>query len=200
MQQGDQQAKSMKAFVFLVLILVMASVCLAQDSANGTVVVAVDIPQQQSLSISIAKVEGNVWTKVNGLEFGDLVYDEVNQIFTSRSYFAVDLQIIANTPTWSIIHTCTSVTNGTTNLDKNLNVVFVNQKTADSAEEIEKVSYSTSNGKSLSKSKFSQGGWLRVYYGLATGDIAKDAPGVTPLINSNSAGAYNGNVSFTLTS
>jgi len=158
------------------------------------------IPLQSSLTVNISKVENNTWTPATNLEFGDLFYDETNKIFTASAYFAVDVEILANGSTWAVVHNCTSISNGAENLDNTINVSFVHQKDKDTGEEIEKLSYASSNGKSLPKSKFPDGGWLRIYYGVATGEVTKDAPGVTPIVSGNTSGSYKGNINLTLTS
>lgn len=189
--------------VFFILLLFAVVLCFTGRSfcaEASSVDIVSYIPLQSSLTVNISKVENNTWTPVSNLEFGNLIYDETNKIFTASAYFAVDVEILANTSTWSVVHNCTSISNGVDNLDNNINVSFVHQKDKDTGEVIEKLSYALSNGKSFPKSKFSSGGWLRVYYGLATGEAGKDASGVTPIVTTNSTGAYKGNIDLTLTS
>lgn len=186
-----------------IILLFVTVFCLADRSfcAESSIVdISSYIPLQSSLTVNISKVENDTWTPAANLEFGNLVYDETNKIFTASAYFAVDVEILANTATWSVVHSCSSLSNGIDTLDNNINVTFVHQKDKDTGEEIEKLSYAASNGKSLSKSKFPGGGWLRIYYGIATGETTKDAPGVTPIISGNTAGNYKGNINLTLTS
>jgi len=192
-----------KVRVSIILLLFAAVFCFAGSgfcADSSSVEISSYIPLQSSLTVNISKVENNTWTPATGLEFGNLIYDETNKIFTASAYFAVDVEILANGSTWSVVHNCTSISNGVDNLDNNINVSFVHQKDKDTGEEIEKLSYALSNGKALSKSKFPGGGWLRIYYGVFTGETTKDAPGVTPIVSGNTSGTYKGNINLTLTS
>jgi hypothetical protein len=67
------------------------------------------------------------------------------------------------------------------------------------ATQLQKVSYGNSNNVAYTKAQLS-GGWLRIYYGVGTGDPADpDAPGVTPIGLDTAAGTYNGSITITLT-
>ena len=190
----------MKTIGLLVLTFILASVCFAQDAVLENVVVAAVIPQQSSLSVTVSKVTGTTWTPVSSLEFGNLNYDEANGIFTSDSYFVVDVGILANSPSWSVKFDATSITNGSVNLDNNVNVTFMKQVTStDPGERIAYLSYADSKGKSFVKNAISPG-WLRIYFGIATGDPANpDAPGVSLLtVGTYTVGNYNGNINVTL--
>jgi len=93
-----------------------------------------------------------------------------------------------------------SITNGTQSLDNNINVTFMRQIDTNNGVELSKVSYANSNNKSFTKTQFAGAtDWLRIYYGLASGNPAEDAPGVSPLVATAGSGAYHGNVDLTLT-
>ncbi len=172
--------------------------CIA-DEVTNTVIVAADIPQQNGLTITISKVTGTTWAPATNLEFGNLIYDEQNKIFTADSYYAVDVGIDSNAADWTLTHSATSISNDTGNLDNNINVTFVRQQDADNGTELAKLSYTDSKNKTFRKADLSDG-WLRIYYGIATGN-EKDATGTTPIVaTSASSGPYKGSINVTLTS
>jgi hypothetical protein len=64
--------------------------------------------------------------------------------------------------------------------------------------ELSKFSFANSNSKAFTKAQLA-GGWLRIYYGIGTGEAGKDAAGVTPIGLDTPAGTYAGSVTITLT-
>ena len=82
-----------------------------------------------------------------------------------------------------------------------MNVTFV-QQTPDpnNASTLQYISYASSNNVSYTKTQIGTGNWLRIYYGIGTGDPLKpDATGVTPIGADKPAGTYTGSVTITLT-
>ncbi|MFH0827044.1 MAG: hypothetical protein V1923_04060 [Candidatus Omnitrophota bacterium] len=156
------------------------------------------VPQQNGLTVTVSKVVGTTFTTATSINFGTLVYDTVNKIFTTSdgSYYAVDVGCNSNSADWTVTHTITSLLNGTSNLDGHVNVTFMKQTSSTAGTQISKYSYAASNNKPFTKAQLS-GGWLRVYYGLATG--VGDATGVTPVPSDKTYGTYSGTVTFTLT-
>jgi hypothetical protein len=147
------------------------------------------------------------------LDFGTLQWDSKYKIFRGQYYGAVDVGVRDNTGTnWTITHTVTyfsHTTNPTYDLNNNVNVSFNKcvDDCKDPGEQIElaKVSYFPgSNGMQFTKSQLS-GGWLRIYYGIATGlkqdsgACKRDAPEVVPVTADKPAGQYQGRVTLTLT-
>ncbi len=154
------------------------------------------IPRVHMLKVAITKINNSSWEETSEINFGKLTYDETYRIFRAGYYFAVDVGVISNDENWVITHTVTPITNGIDTLDNNINVVFV--KCSPSKEvEINKCSFRNSNSFSLNKLQL-QGGWLRIYYGIATGS-GEDATGVTPITMDKTGGTYSGTITITLT-
>lgn len=185
-----------KILVAMLAVLVMASAALAADTK--TVNLSATIPSQSSLNITISKVVGTVFSTATSVAFGSLVLDPTYNIFKTSdgSYYAVDCGINSNATAWTVTHAITSMTNGTANLNNMINVTFMNQQTASAATQLSKVSYSASNGVVINKSQITTGGWLRIYYGLATG--SGDATGVVVIPATQASGSYAGTVTLTL--
>lgn len=184
------------------LFLISGCFAVAAFGSVETVPLSATIPQQNSLSMSVFKVTGTNWAPATGIDLNALTYDPVKNIFTSSYYFAVEIGIDSNASTWTVTHLRSSISNGTQNLDNNINVSFVKHVIStnlDVAPPLSKVSYANSNNLSFTKSQFTAGEYLRVYYGLATGDPLNDAPGASPLTATKGSGSYSGSVSFTLT-
>jgi hypothetical protein len=129
------------------------------------------------------------------VDFGTLTYDSDYHIFRANAYYAVDVGVGSNAPSWSVSHTPNSVTNGTDNLDNNINVSFVKQLDDTTSSDLVKVSFANSS-KSFSKTLLA-GGWLRIYYGIATG--SGDNSGVVPITTDKPYGTYQGSAVLTLT-
>jgi hypothetical protein len=83
-------------------------------------------------------------------------------------------------------------------------VTFVKQTSSTVGTELQKVSFGDSQNIAYTKAQLA-GGWLRIYYGVGTGEVdsvtklGKDAPGVTPIGLDTPAGTYTGSVTLTLT-
>ncbi len=183
----------------LVALVAMAGIALAQ-TVSQDVVIKVTVPEKQGLSIGISKIVGNEWTPVQEITFSDLRYDDENSIFVCGYYYAVDVGVLANTSDWTLSYSATSIVgpNGY-KLDKHINVIFLKQYSDTQSELITKVTYGDALGTmTLSKSDLN-GGWLRIYYGLATGDRTVDAPGAEPITTNVPAGEYSGTITLTLT-
>jgi len=172
----------------------------AQYTTNQQFDVRASIPQQNGFNVTISRVQGTTWSTRTSVDFGSLFFDGVNNIFLSNYYYAVDIGVLANLPNWSIKHTTTSIVNTTVpgaTLDNNINVSFVKQLDAATAAPLDKVVYSNSNNKIYTKDQLLDG-WLRIYYGVATGEAGKDAPGAQPIGINQPAGTYLGQVTLTL--
>jgi len=189
-----------KTLVTLMTALVVAqlfvSVALAGD--NKTVQVKATIPTQNTLNVAISKVIGTAFTTATAVDFGTLVLDPTYNIFKTAdgSYFAVDVGINSNATNWTVTHAVTSMANGTANLDNKINVSFINQQSTSTGLQLSKVAYTASNGKVINKADITAGGWLRIYYGLATG--TGDATGVAVIPATQLGGAYAGVITLTL--
>jgi len=131
-------------------------------------------------------------------------------------YYAVDVSVLDNKhTTWTITHNVTSFNGAVagSNLNYNVNVGFdkVIAGTGganDTDKNIVKKVFANSNGVTITKAQLMDGtkqGWLRIYYGLATGkttdknpDCSVDATGALPILSSQSPGEYRSKVTLTL--
>ncbi|MEW6101612.1 MAG: hypothetical protein AB1481_04900 [Candidatus Omnitrophota bacterium] len=204
--------------IALLLVITPISLCFA---ANPTIVqITASIPLATGgLNAEVSKIVVNDpvdpadddWSPATTLNFGTLQFDDVDFVFRPADpafYFAIDLGVIDNSGNpWTLTHTRTSVRNtaGTANLDDNINVSFVKQLDDVTATDLLKVSYNNSNSRVITKAQLT-GGWLRIYYGLGTGNTDHpelgtiDNPGVLPITLDKPAGTYSGQVTITLAS
>ncbi|MCQ9208197.1 MAG: hypothetical protein NG712_02330 [Omnitrophica bacterium] len=163
--------------------------------------VTATIATMSELDVTVSRIIGDTWTPdLSSLDFGTLEWDDTDSIFRSQGgrYYAVDAGVVDNTGSWTITHTSSSITNGTDNLDNNINVVFIDEfGNAGDADILDKLSYADANGQSYTKADFTSGRWLRIYYGLATGE--NDATGVEVIGVEKSTGTYTGSITLTLT-
>lgn len=182
------------------VVLVIVALCATNvwAAVSQTVAVSATVPTVSGgLSVTVSKVVGGVFSSASSINFGTLVLDSVNNIYTTsdKSYYAVDIGV-TDTTAWTLTHTRSSLISGGNNLDSNVNVTFVKQ-TATTGTELSKFSFDLSNAKAFTKTELA-GGWLRIYYGLGTGSTG-DATGVTAIGLDKPAGTYTGAVIITLT-
>jgi len=186
----------LKTIGSLVIILGLALPGLTQSSKSITI--SATISPVEDLSVSISRIEGSNWyPNQTSIDFGTLSYDITNNIFRANCYYAVDVGVSGNVSNWIITHSVSSIKNaaGTDSLDNNINVSFNQQLDDTTANEIGYYSYAQSN-RSFNKSQISPG-WLRIYYGIATG--SGDASGVESITTAKPAGTYTGTITLTLT-
>jgi hypothetical protein len=196
----QMEKNSVMILGFACMVLCIASAGFAADTA--TVAVNAAIPQQNGLTVTVSKVlvADNSWTPATSIDFGSLTFDNTNSIFTADSYYAVDVGISSNDADWGVKHTTSSIVNGTETLDNNVNVTFIKQLDAATSDPnpLAYVSFANSNNQEFRKAAIGTG-WLRVYYGIATGNpTTPDAPGVTPIGSAKTYGSYTGSVTLTL--
>lgn len=186
----------MKRIITIFMLMVsITSLCLA--ASTRTVAVRAQIPQTDGLSVAISRVDkNNNWTPATSIDFGTLYFDNTYNIWRSSYYYAVDVGVNSNARSWTVTHTRSSIAKGSENLNSNVNVTFMKQVDDNTGTQILKVSYQNSNNRAFTKSQLS-GGWLRIYYGIATGQ--GDAPGVSPITMQKPYGTYQGSVTLTLT-
>ncbi|MBD3246422.1 MAG: hypothetical protein GF333_05365 [Candidatus Omnitrophica bacterium] len=182
--------------VLAIFMLLFSSDGSAQVSESFNV--EATIPRQNSFNVTITRVEGNTTNTTNAVDFGRLTFDPQLNIFTADAYYFVDIGVGTNTPQWSLEHAVTPVqrAGGEDTLDDHINVVFVKQLSDIASEQLSKVSYANSDEHTYTRDQLS-GGWLRVFYGIGTGDD-QDAPGVSPVTVEKPSGDYVGEVTITL--
>ena len=186
------------SMVLIVVVFFATSVWAAQTKVVN---VTASIPVMSGgLSATVNKIVGTTWTPATAISFGTLVWDSVNSIFLPPMYYAIDVGVVDNSGTaWTVTHTRTSLANGSANLNDKVNVSFNKQTDSLTSTNLKYVSYGNSSNVSYTKAALS-GGWLRIYYGIGTGDPDKlDAPGVTPIGLDAASGNYTGTVTITLT-
>lgn len=190
---------------FIVLSTATFSFALQQRTLSVSATVPV---QSQTLTVSITPVNSatNVWGTTSTsqpIAFGTLSYNSGLGIFLPTVYYAVDIGVVDNANSWVLTHLAGSVSNGSSNLDSNINVTFVKQLTDTTFEFENKVTYGESNNVQYNRNQLA-GGWLRIYYGIATGnrDLANgavDATNALPVTLDKTTGTYSGTVTIRLT-
>jgi hypothetical protein len=185
-----------KLFILGVFLAVAFCAVNAFAATSQTVNVSATVPTTNGLSISIHKIVGSTWSDASAISFGTLVWNSTNSMFlpADGEYYALDVNVTNNSSSWTVTHTRNSLASGSNNMDNNVNVTFVKATDTDESQ-LQKVSFNNSQGVAYAKSALS-GGWLRIYYGIATG--SGDASGVSILGASTVAGTYTGSVTLTL--
>ena len=183
---------------FLAVLITVIALTSAGWATTEIYQLQATIPPQTSMDVSISKVVGANLTSTSAVDFDSLVMDNTHNMFKSAngSSYCIDVDVNSNALSWTLIHAVTSMTNGNANLDNKINVTFMNQQTSTTASQIAKVSYSASNGIAINKSQISNSGWLRIYYGLATG--SGDGAGTSVIPVTQAKGVYGGTITLTL--
>ncbi|MFH0917530.1 MAG: hypothetical protein V1830_00170 [Candidatus Omnitrophota bacterium] len=197
----NKEVVKMKNILIGMIFVVVAFCATSAWAAQAqTVTVNATIPTiTNGLSVTVSKITGTVWTAASTISFGTLIWDTVNHIFLPASYFAIDIGVTDNSNTaWTVTHTRASLAKGTDNLNNKVNVSFVKQTSDTTDVPLQKVSFGNSQSIAYTKAQLT-GGWLRIYYGVGTGEAGKDADGVTPIGLDTPAGTYTGSVTITLT-
>ncbi|MCX5699731.1 MAG: hypothetical protein NTX01_08565 [Candidatus Omnitrophica bacterium] len=202
--------------ILICMVFVVAAFCATSAWARVTsvpITVKAEIPKMtEGLSVGISKVTGEAengtggeWTTLpagSPLDFGILKWTTTNNIniFLPTCYFAVDIGVQDNSgSTWTIIHEFTSLNNSSGgNIDDKVNVTFANQADKTHGTTLLYTSFLGSGNISYTKEALGKG-WLRIYYGIGTGNLTKpDASGVTPIGMDTPYGQYSGSVKITL--
>ncbi|MBL7070137.1 MAG: hypothetical protein ISS27_01540 [Candidatus Omnitrophica bacterium] len=192
---------TLRSMLALVMVLALASTGFA--GASKTIEVSAHVPTiGGGFNVNVTRINASTdeWGVPNPnqpIDFQTLVYDAVNGVFGANYYYAVDIGVLDNSGApWMITHARNSVAlDAFNNLDNNINVSFTKESQTAPAINLQKVSYANSQNISFMKSQLT-GGWLRVYYGIATG--LNDAPGALPIDATKPTGIYQGSVTITL--
>lgn len=212
----------MKLALAIAVVLFLGTTVFA---AEVPVSVSASVPQLSGiLEVAVSSIDpgadkvsptDDVWTPVQGtsVDFGTLDRDATNKIFTAAKFFAVDVSVLDNTGAgWVLTHTTTPVQFGTETLDDSIVVSFskvtkdrVTKKDTDTPLGTA-MGYKASNNAQFTRAELAagQGGWLRIYYGIATGNDDPTKGSVTPagvfaIPQYQLAGTYSGGVTITLT-
>jgi len=182
----------------LSLIIISFTFICRAESFSKTVNITATIPSMNGLSVGISKIDadtGKWYPNQSSIDFGILHFDDTYKIFRADCYYAVDVGVDTNAASWTIEHNAGTITDGKGHyLDDNINVTFMQQLDDTNANELGRYKYSNST-RSFVKSQISPG-WLRIYYGVATGNPDDPAEVITM---SKPAGTYTGTITITLT-
>ena len=190
----------------------------AAIAADETISVAATIPTLSGImEVSISSIDpgadldspaDDIWTpNATSVGFGFVTRDPKNKIFVGSNFFAVDVAVVDNTGRgWTLSHTTTPIAYQSEKLDDHINVAFSKvtppliKGGSDTDTPKDAYVYSESNNVQYNKDDLdgATGGWLRIYYGIATGGDG-DAPNATPIPQYQLAGQYTGGVTITLT-
>ncbi len=207
---GEEIVKTNLLIALLVAAMVLSAATFSFALQTQTINVSATVdPQPQALNITVTPVNSstNQWGTGSSslpIAFGTLSYNSSLGIFLPTNYYAVDIGVVDNSGNvWVLTHEASTVTNGSANLDSNINVTFVKQLTSATTEWENKVTYGESNNVQYNKTQLS-GGWLRIYYGIATGNRnlangSVDATNATPITIDKPTGTYQGQVTLRLT-
>ena len=211
----------MRTCIVLILAVAMALAFQAMTlAAEESVMVSANVPTLSGLmEISISSIDpgadpdspsDDTWTPqtdTSSIDFGTLTRDKDNKIFVGSNFFAVDVAVVDNTGRgWTLSHTTTPIAYQSEKLDDHINVAFSKvtppliKGGSDTDTPKDAYVYSESNNVQYNKDDLdgATGGWLRIYYGIATGGDG-DAPNATPIPQYQLAGQYTGGVTITLT-
>jgi hypothetical protein len=190
-------------FATLGIIIFATFSCLANDTQSIGIQASVGtINPTFNIAVTPVDAATDSWgttdeTPPYNMNFGTLTADTANNILVADTYFAVGVGIVSNVP-WTLRHTATSIAGSGGDLDDNVNVSFVSTN-GSSDTSLAKLSYAnTKGGVNYTDADFGSGRWLRIYYGIATGDSG-DAPGAEPIPIDQPTGAYSGTVNLSVT-
>ncbi|MBN2483613.1 MAG: hypothetical protein JXD21_05390 [Candidatus Omnitrophica bacterium] len=183
--------KRVVMFLFLVSFLLVSVAGYTQ--ASKQFVVTATVPKAESLSVTLSRVSAaneDIWTSASNIAFGELKLK--NGIFLSDYYFVADVGVNGGTP-WTVQHSVGGDFANANGIGDNVNVTFVQQLTSNTEGWNQKYTIANSN-RSYTNTQLGNG-WLRVYYGIATGEAG--TPG-NPITGTEQAKTYSGTVTFTL--
>ncbi|MBM3244566.1 MAG: hypothetical protein FJZ15_02070 [Candidatus Omnitrophica bacterium] len=191
-----------KRLLVLTAVFLLGIVTLCSAATN--IRIAASVGEIHQMNVVLNKVVGSTWTPIanlagEGMDFGSLTKGTDN-VFRSTAYFVVDAPVTSNRSTWTITHSASDFTNGTSNLNTNTNVKFVKVDNSTNAESQLAsngfISYQLAKTRAPVQSTELTGGRLRLYYSLAGG--SGDASGVSVITTSTPTGTYTGTVTLTL--
>jgi len=190
---------------FVVVALVASSVCFAQ-TAEKIYNLSAEIPDATGVSITASRIVGTTWTPASTSLTYDMNYDTTNEVWLATEYYAVDVA-----PTGGTGNPQTTVTflqgynpNGGTahglGVKGAANFVSVTGPTGSQTETAlpahPKEIFSTVN-ETINPSELN-GGFLRMYFGINTGDASTPTNGEV-FTNADAPGSYEGTMTVSAT-
>ncbi len=196
--------------VMLGLVMVSTSVSYAQSKVDF--LVTAEIPAASSVSFNVASVNPGppiTFTPIatTSLNF-DMALNASLGIYLPTSFFAIDVAPTggAGTPDVQIEYTDTN--NPNSSIGKNglaakgvatvVQVVGGPAPSDQSENPLEKETLGGINGTTISAATIS-GGFMRLYLGIATGEVGVDPAGAEVFTNSDNPGSYEGTLTLTAT-
>ncbi|RKY34704.1 MAG: hypothetical protein DRP73_05290 [Candidatus Omnitrophota bacterium] len=206
----------MRRIMVVMLAMVTVYFFLTSLCFSETIGISAQVPQAENLKLTLFKLNtqgtpddpSDDWDNYTSyspgdggfkIDFGELELDEDLGIFLTDTYYALDCGVDGGAP-WTIQHRVTSgfTGTGTDTLGDNIIVTFHKLKIVEGKEtyeELEKTIIADSD-RDFTNSDLA-GGWLRIYYGIATG--ADDEPeGAEPITVHETADTYTGTIEITL--
>ncbi|MBN2121269.1 MAG: hypothetical protein JW734_09495 [Candidatus Omnitrophica bacterium] len=176
------------------LAIFAASIGFAAD-----IIISAEVPQATDVNVVLSRVTGDSWTPAASMNFGTLALDEDLGIFLPPYYFAADVGVNGGAP-WTIQHSVSGAdftTGGLEALGDNVIVTFMKQTGDEEGSELGKVLIMNASRSYSNVDLYP--GWLRVYYGISTGEPGAEPAGATPITVHEYAGNYSGTVTISLT-
>ncbi|MCM8774395.1 MAG: hypothetical protein NC820_06655 [Candidatus Omnitrophica bacterium] len=199
----------------LFFILLGLFICLSWEVSAASFNIGAQIPQATDVNVTITKYDSKGTESssddrpmgtVNSMDFGKLEYKTITgsdgkkySMFLTNYYFGVDVGVNGAAP-WTIYHYVDGNdfrTTGDGGLGENIVVTFVKQTSDTQGTKLAGYTIADSYGKSFSSTTLS-GGWLRIYYGIATG-ASGEPTGAKPIGLTETAKTYSGTIVITLT-
>ncbi len=211
----------------MVVMLTMVTVYLFFTSLcfSETINISAEVPPAHSLNLTLFKLNSHGTSNPNddtgwnspihfpspefAIDFGELKLDEDLGIFTTNTYYALDCGVNGGGP-WAIEHTVSGdiADKGPNSLGDNIIVTFCKvTKTKGDEGDVDVCDCDALNKRMILAdatdvkvtSTELAGGWLRIFYGIATGDPDAEEPvNAVPITATEKAGTQTGTIEITL--
>ena len=203
----------------MITTILVGCMLLVSGNIYAQFLISAAVSQATDVNVTLTKIDSqgtadpsdDVWLgSAQGIDFGDLEMRTFTDPQDSNikysvflpaddSYYAADVGVNGAGP-WTINHTVQGadfLSGGDDALGDNVVVTFVKQLDSTTSQQLDQVAIMNANGRTYDSTALS-GGWLRVYYGIATGDTSEPSD-VTPVAPTQVGRSYSGTVTFTLT-
>jgi len=202
-----------KLIAMLVLILLASSPSICPAASTASVGVTATVPRQLELGSWIRYAPPGVDPYGTGsgnatsLNFGTLVYDNANGIWTATKYFTVFLLASSSGRPYRIQQTNSGFSKGSTNLNNSLIVTpdYIAEDEIVTGVPQGSIGTDSYGSKSLAlavnkviyNGNTGRARIARAYYGLATGETGEPS-GSEPITGDQVSGTYSGTITFTV--
>ena len=121
--------KILKLITAVAIMLLGIPSTFAADTETFNISATINSMSQLNVDISRIDLPSETWhSGQSSVNFGTLIWNDTYNIYLANNYYAVDVGVVNNAGSWTLQHASTSLTNGTDDLDDNVNVVFVFDK------------------------------------------------------------------------